>query len=109
MTKLSVLFGKKIRLLRRSKDFTQEYLAELAGISLQNIGDIERGIGNPTLATVEKIAEALQEEFSSMFDFGSVRLGNREQSLQELEQLLLKTDELEAQKILAMVKILLAK
>ncbi|NCU41072.1 XRE family transcriptional regulator, partial [Candidatus Saccharibacteria bacterium] len=46
------LFGKRIRSLRRATDLTQEQLAELAGISLQNMGEIERGKGNPTLTTV---------------------------------------------------------
>jgi DNA-binding XRE family transcriptional regulator len=46
MVNLLELFGKRIRGLRRAKELTQEQLAEIAGISLQNMGEIERGKGN---------------------------------------------------------------
>lgn len=106
MSELVDLFGKKIRGLRRSKELTQERLAELAGISLQNIGDIERGKGNPTLETVEKISFALQEDFSSLFDFGGIGL-SREQALLELENLLSRATEAQVQMILTVVRVLL--
>ena len=38
---------------------TQEHLAELAGVSLRTIKEIESGKGNPTFATLSKIAEVL--------------------------------------------------
>jgi transcriptional regulator with XRE-family HTH domain len=38
---------------------TQEHLAELSGVSLRTVKEIERGKGNPTFATLSKIAEVL--------------------------------------------------
>lgn len=38
---------------------TQEKLSEKADISLKHLGEIERGRGNPTLATLEVLAKAL--------------------------------------------------
>lgn len=34
-------------------------LAEMAGISIATVKDIERGAGNPSLKTIEKILEVL--------------------------------------------------
>ncbi len=41
---------------------TQERLAELADISLRTIKEIESGKGNPTFATLSKIADVLGME-----------------------------------------------
>ena len=41
---------------------TQEHLAELAGVSLRTIKEIESGKGNPTFATLSKIADVLGME-----------------------------------------------
>lgn len=38
---------------------TQEQLAELSGVALRTIKEIERGQGNPTIATLSKIADVL--------------------------------------------------
>ncbi len=100
------LFGKRIRSLRRAKDLTQEQLAELAGISLQNMGEIERGKGNPTLVTVEKLSAALDEKLSSIFDFGSSVL-TKEKAVQELEGLLSGATREQAQAILVVAQIIL--
>ena len=45
---------------RRAKlDLSQADLAEMTGISLATVKDIERGKGNPSLRTVEKLLEVL--------------------------------------------------
>ena len=41
---------------------TQQHLAELSGVGLRTIKEIESGKGNPTLATLSKIAEVLGME-----------------------------------------------
>lgn len=51
---------KEIMKLRRGVlNLSQQDLAEMAGISLATIKDIERGKGNPSLSTVGKILEVL--------------------------------------------------
>lgn len=48
---------------RRSKlGISQIDLAEMAGISLSTVKDIERGKGNPSLTTVQRILEVLGME-----------------------------------------------
>lgn len=47
---------------RKALSLSQQDLAEMAGIGLSTIKDIERGQGNPSLATISKILEVLGME-----------------------------------------------
>lgn len=47
---------------RKLLAISQLDLAEMAGVSLATVKDIERGKGNPYLATVKKIIEVLGME-----------------------------------------------
>ena len=47
---------------RKTLAITQPDLAEMAGIGLATIKDIERGKGNPSIGTVSKIMEVLGME-----------------------------------------------
>jgi len=47
---------------RADMQVTQESLAELAGISLRTLKLIESGNGNPTLKTLQKIADVIGME-----------------------------------------------
>ncbi len=51
--------GAAIKGLRDEKQLKQQALAEAAGIGVAHLSKIERGLGNPTWATVLAIAEAL--------------------------------------------------
>lgn len=51
--------GKAIRQLREKQGATQEAVAHDAGITTATLGVIERGLSNPTWATVRSIAKAL--------------------------------------------------
>jgi len=44
---------------RETLKITQETLAELAGIGLRTLKQIERGKGNPTIKTIHKISDVL--------------------------------------------------
>lgn len=51
---------KEIMKLRREVlSLSQQDLAEMAGVSLATVKDIERGKGNPSLTTVGKILDVL--------------------------------------------------
>ena len=52
-------FGAALREWRVRRQLTQEQLAERSGLSYKFIGEVERGRGNPTLATMAKLARAL--------------------------------------------------
>jgi transcriptional regulator with XRE-family HTH domain len=51
--------GSNVRLQRESNGLTQEKLAERAGLDPTYISGIERGIRNPGIKNVARIAEAL--------------------------------------------------
>jgi transcriptional regulator with XRE-family HTH domain len=44
---------------RRVLGISQQDLAEMAGISLATVKDIERGVANPSMKTVARILEVL--------------------------------------------------
>jgi len=59
--------GKTVRQLRRQRQMTQEDLAEIAGVNVKHLGEVERGRGNPTLQFLSKIAGALGTELNDFF------------------------------------------
>ncbi|WP_029457189.1 helix-turn-helix domain-containing protein [Solidesulfovibrio alcoholivorans] len=108
MGEILKVFGKRIRSLRRAKDLTQEQVAERAGLSLQSVGEIERGRGNPTLVNIERLSAALGEDLTTLFDLGDVKL-SKEQAQQELLELLNRATEEQVRAILTMVRVLILK
>jgi predicted transcriptional regulator len=57
----------QIRWRRAELELTQGQLAKLAGVSQQQIAKLEDPDGNPTLASLEKIAAALKLRFEVTF------------------------------------------
>ena len=51
--------GRNVRRQRDAKQFTQEKLAEKSGLDPTYISDIERGLRNPGIKNVAKLARAL--------------------------------------------------
>ena len=52
--------GKRVRVSRKVKDFTQEKLAEKTGLSISHISNIETGTTKIGLKTLVLIADALE-------------------------------------------------
>ena len=52
-------FGATVRLYRGKAGYSQEELADRAGIHRTYIGGIERGERNPTLTMIHRLARAL--------------------------------------------------
>lgn len=53
------ILGSKLRMIREEQGLTQGELAKQAGVSAGLVGQIEQGKVQPSLQTVEKIAEAV--------------------------------------------------
>ena len=53
------LLGNNVRRLRKSRGWSQEDLAEKADLHRTYISGIERGVRNPTLTILFKLAQAL--------------------------------------------------
>jgi len=69
MDNYNVLFGKKIKTIRKAKGLTQEKLAELVNRSKNHISKIEQGLANPPLSLIIDIAIALNVTPYSLFEF----------------------------------------
>lgn len=54
--------GEEIKLRRKTIAISQRDLAEMAGVGLATIKDIERGKGNPSLSTISRILDVLGME-----------------------------------------------
>lgn len=61
--------GHKIRLERMKRDIAQEQLAEMAGVSVRTISDVERGISDIRYTNLFQIADALGLKLSELLDF----------------------------------------
>ena len=55
---------KQLKDRRESLQVTQDTLAEISGVSLRALKQLESGKGNPTLETLSKLAEVLGLELS---------------------------------------------
>jgi transcriptional regulator with XRE-family HTH domain len=57
--KILSALGLNVRKHREAREFTQEKLAEKSGLDPTYISDIERGLRNPGIKNVAKLAKAL--------------------------------------------------
>ena len=53
------IFRKNIKYYRFLKNYSQEKLGEMSGLSTHYISDIEQGKYSPTIPTIERISKAL--------------------------------------------------
>ena len=58
----NVVAGEAVLAARAKKGYTQKQLAESTGIDQSDISKIERGVSNPSVATLNKIAAALDAQ-----------------------------------------------
>lgn len=67
MSELTQVIGVNIRTLRKARGWTQEELGEYAELSYKSLGEIERGLVNPSLNSLLKIANALSVQIAELF------------------------------------------
>ncbi|SDF44441.1 helix-turn-helix domain-containing protein [Terriglobus roseus] len=61
------LFGKTVRRLREELGYSQEELAERAGLHRNYVGGVERGERNIALDNIVKLAKALSVRSRDLF------------------------------------------
>jgi transcriptional regulator with XRE-family HTH domain len=66
--KLRLAFGKQVRLLRHTREWSQEQLAERVGVHASYIGSIERGQQSVSIDNASRIAKALQVRLVELFE-----------------------------------------
>ena len=77
MSNISTLakkFATRVRFERIKRRYSQEKLAELAGIGRSTLTQIEAQTSSPTLDIVEKLANALQYEPYELFIFKNLEI-----------------------------------
>jgi len=65
-TEILVAFGHAVRRLRVERGWSQERLAEEAGIHRTYVGDVERGLRNVSLVNIERLARALSVDLPTL-------------------------------------------
>lgn len=66
--------GLKIKLLRNKLGYSQEKLAEMADLSKNSLGAIERGVSVAGIDTLDRIANALEIELKELVDVSKIDL-----------------------------------
>jgi transcriptional regulator with XRE-family HTH domain len=106
MENVQKILGRRIQSLRKRYRLTQLQLAEKANLSLKHLGEIERGRGNPTLDSLNALADALSVSLSELFDLETVMpLG--ENAELSITNALKATSQRERSKILKIIRIIL--
>jgi len=65
--KIHAIVARNIRKLRVERGISQENLAVDAEIDRTYVSRLERGLENPTIAVLERLAEALEVEITQFF------------------------------------------
>ena len=58
--RLARIFGANVRKYRKQRGLSQEALADEVELAVTYVGQIERGLRNPTLDVVERFAKVLR-------------------------------------------------
>jgi transcriptional regulator with XRE-family HTH domain len=61
--------GNKVRELRIERGYSQEKLGEITGLDRTYISGVERGVRNPSLRSIERLAKALKVKISELVEF----------------------------------------
>lgn len=65
---LVVIFGRNVRRLREEASLSQEQLAFEAGMKRSYLSDLERGVRNPTVRAMGRLATALAVDPRALLD-----------------------------------------
>lgn len=84
-TDVNQIFAKNMRLRRKQLGISQEKLGELSGLHRTYIGGIEQFLRNPSIQSMEKIANALNIEISILTMKNYEKIMNSEYAVCHLE------------------------
>lgn len=70
-----LVVARNLRRLRVARSLSQEALAVDAAVDRTYVGRLERGLENPTVAVLERLAKALDANIVEFFDAARVSRG----------------------------------
>ncbi len=73
--------GKKIQTIRKHRGITQEKLAEMIGIEIPSMSNLETGKYAPSIETLQKLSEALQVRPYEFYYFDDISEENMRQEI----------------------------
>jgi transcriptional regulator with XRE-family HTH domain len=68
-TSVNQKLGKNLARIRKEQGVTQEKLQAISGIDRGYISGVERGVRNPSIRNIERMAKALKVKVSDLTDF----------------------------------------
>lgn len=104
--KLAVMIGNRIREARKAKGLRQEDMKSL-GISYKYFQTVENGRVNPTLKTIQKIADALGIEATELFYLPLGKSTHVNELAEKAGEIIRNNDEQMAKKLNLLIKELL--
>ncbi len=103
-TEVTVLVGSRIKSMRVSRKMSQAKVAEVSGISLKYLGEVERGEANISIELIGRIAGALNVPMAAILENEHER--PHQELISEIMTLVPRLDEKNARIIYRMMKIL---
>ncbi|MBA2679491.1 MAG: helix-turn-helix transcriptional regulator [Ktedonobacteraceae bacterium] len=67
-SKLRLVFGKRVRLMRRTREWSQEQLAERVGVHASYISAIERGTESVSLDNAKRLAKEFKVSLAELLE-----------------------------------------
>ena len=101
MEHLKEKLGARIQEIRKSKKITQEKLAEMIGLDIPNISNIERGKRFVSANTLENIINALDTTPKELFNFEHIK--SRDELLNDLNTIIQSSSDKELEYFLRMI------
>jgi transcriptional regulator with XRE-family HTH domain len=98
--------GRRLQRLRRLRGLTQEQLAERIDINPKYLSSVERGEENPTLDLFLRLAEGLQVELPTLFQYAQEG-ESRARLRQHVERLIADLSEEELRRVVRVLEALI--
>ena len=65
--------GRRLRSLRRARGVSMRDLASSAGVSESFVSQVERGVANPSVVSLQRLAHALETSIAALFEESDAR------------------------------------
>jgi len=66
LTEITSIIGSNLKNIRKTRQLTLETVSKMTGVSVSMLGELERGVTNPTITLLWKIADGLKISFSDL-------------------------------------------